>query len=121
MIVDGIRYWWRYMQPDPVPMPRMVTLCFAKAVDADKDAPPLASSSTVQNRKDKCNQDVGRRVSLGRVLSVIYPLPQKGPHMAAIDMATYVHNKMMRANVWEAYRTLPDKPRWGVAKVPKTT
>lgn len=121
MIVDGIRYWWGYGVENKLTVCRAITAGVKTDGIDPQTLPLLAAAGAVCGERDLYDKDVGRRVSLGRVLQKLYPLPEKGPHMTAADMALWVHNKVMRFNAWEVYRTLPDKPRWGVAKVPKTT
>lgn len=119
MIVDGIVFKWRYEEGmmklrGYEPYETIITECLVYRVEDTEKV--VAAGRAYLGVGDIDSKDTGRKLSLARALDLLYPLPKKATTMRADDHMTWVHNKMMRFNVWEAYRTLPAKPRWGVAR-----
>lgn len=74
-----------------------------------KDKELIAKASTKKAEKDCFARNVGRTLSLSRVLNKMYPGTER----------TNPGNRKQRLVFWEAYRKMTETPRWGLRSISK--
>jgi len=94
MRVNNKFYVWNY--PDSC----CTTICRVK----DNDNETITEATSKKAKNDCFVRNVGRKISLERVLQKMYPSKVKGHY----DQ----DNRDKRIEVWNAYRNLTKLPRW---------
>lgn len=98
MIVDKLKFRWQYGDEGR----QVVTMCMIE----DMDNNFIAGGNTTCGENDQFCRETGRRKSLARALK-----------KASIKLfIIHEKQKIWRAEVWEAYRTMTKVPRWTLKK-----
>jgi hypothetical protein len=106
MIVDvnGEKYkvYWRHFPENK--FPGVSTICYISKGMLPTLNVIIGSSST--SKKDSFNYDKGRKLSLGRALQEMFPLPEMSPLPNEEDDKCKENIKYIRSLFWDAYHKM---------------